>query len=375
MQLSDNSSALQSPQQWYAQALKQGFSQDTAQQQAVAALEHSYQLLRQGQVQGASLYLWGPPGRGKTWMMDRFFANLPCMGRRQHFHHFMQDLHRALHQLSGSANPLQQLARRWATEIRVLCFDELYVSDIADAMLLGPLFEQLFIEGVAVVATSNQQPQQLYADGFNRQRFMPAIEAIEHWMQVVPVDGQKDHRLQHSADAALPGLILSSAQSEAQLAKLFSQATGQSAQAGQIELGGRVLQVRGCVGAVLWCDYAELCEQPRAASDYIELAQRFDQLLLSGVPRLGGQTQPMRIARGTEDGVLQVVAGDRVLPALAVGDDAARRFIALIDELYEGKVRLRMESSSGLTDLYSAGHLLFPFQRILSRLHAMLAVQ
>lgn len=375
MQLSANSAALQSPRQWYAQALKQGFSPDTAQRKAVTALEGSYQLLRQGQVQGASLYLWGPPGRGKTWMMDRFFANLPCAGRRQHFHHFMRDLHRALYQLSGSANPLQQLARRWAAEIRVLCFDELFVSDIADAMLLGPLFEQLFIEGVAVVATSNQQPQQLYADGFNRQRFMPAIAAIERWMQVVSVDGHKDHRLQHSAEEDLPGLILRDAQSETQMAQLFSQACGQTAQAGQIELGGRILQVHGCADAVLWCDYAELCEQPRAAGDYIELAQRFDQLLLSGVPRLGGQTQPVRIARGTEDGVLQVVAGDRVLPALAVGDDAARRFIALIDELYEGKVRLRMESAVRLDELYNAGHLLFPFHRILSRLHAMLGSQ
>lgn len=365
-----NKTMPQSPQQWHAAALAGGFRPDAAQLAAVAALQRSFEQLQQGQTAGASLYLWGPPGRGKTWLMDRFYANLPCSGRRQHFHHFMRDLHRALLRLTGTANPLQHWARELAQEVRVLCFDEFFISDIADAMLLGPLFQQLFDEGLAVVMTSNQAPQQLYADGFNRSRFLPAIAAIETAMQVLEVNGGRDHRRPPGAD--LPGFHLAGNASGRTLAAVFRQLTGQPPQPAVVELGGRALAVQGCTGTVLWCDFQSLCGQPRSASDYIELVQRFKVLLLGQVPALGGQRQAVRIARGTEDAVRQVTAGDRILPALAPADDSVRRFIALIDELYEGKVRLHMEASVPLQHLYTEGYLAFPFRRTLSRLGDML---
>lgn len=362
-----------SPGQWYQQALDQGFRQDAAQQQAVDALQQSFECLQQGPAAQASLYLWGPPGRGKTWLMDSFYTNLPVSGRRQHFHHFMQDLHRSLHRLTGTANPLQKLARELAQEFQVLCFDEFFVTDIADAMLLGPLFSQLFNEGLAVVMTSNQAPHQLYADGFNRDRFLPAIAAICQAMHVLEVDGGSDHR--SPPESVLPGFYLEQQGVGSALDGVFLEFGGQSAKAGSIELCGRPLQVRGASGPVLWCDFEQLCGQPRAASDYIELARRFDVLLLSRVPALGGQPKPMSIARGTEDAALQVVAGDRILPALAPADDSVRRFIALIDELYEGKVRLHIEASVPLMHLYTEGYLAFAFRRTLSRLGDMLGQQ
>lgn len=370
--MSGNAKYNKSPRQWYAQALEQGFVGDPAQQHAVERLQASYQALCDGRHAGSGIYLWGPVGRGKTWLMDNFYASLPVAGRRQHFHHFMRDLHRRLHQLTGTAAPLERIADELTADIRVLCFDEFFISDIADAMLLGPLMQALFKRGLAIFMTSNQPPDELYPDGFNRERLLPAIAAIKQHMQVVAVDGQQDHRL-HGLQSIteLPRYLHCPPGQPELLPRVFEQITGVAGRAGAIQLNNRSLQARGQAGRVLWCDFDPLCGQPFSAEDYIELCHRFDILLLGAVPPLSGEQQTAKIARGTEDAASRVLAGDRVLPALAPNDDAVRRFIALIDECYEGKVPVHIEAQVPLNELYTQGYLSFAFRRTYSRLLAM----
>ncbi|WP_271411025.1 cell division protein ZapE [Pseudomonas sp. Q1-7] len=359
-----------SPLAAYRHALDQGgFQPDPAQRHAVDCLQACHEALhRTGQVTG--VYLWGPVGRGKTWLMDRFHQSLRVPARRQHFHHFMRWVHQRLFQLTGTPDPLRALARELGREVRVLCFDELFVNDIGDAMLLGRLLSAMFAEGVAMVATSNQPPRQLYADGFNRERFLPAIDAIERHMQVVAVDGGQDHRL-HPGTLHQRYWVAEPGRPSA-LAEVFERlAAGQGVSSGAVELGHRpVAVVRQCAAAV-WFRYAELCEQPLAALDFISLCDRFPAILLSEVPALGAPRREGRIARGTEDAAERVVAGDRELPQLSVHDDGVRRFIALVDECYDRRVPLHLEAAVPMDRLYTEGYLEFPFRRTLSRLREM----
>lgn len=362
-----------SPLAAYRQAVaQQGFQPDAAQAQAAQSLEDCHQALHRGDpsspVQG--VYLWGPVGRGKTWLMDSFHRSLRVPARRQHFHHFMRWVHRRLFQLTGTADPLLALARELAEEVRVLCFDELFVSDIGDAMILGRLLQAMFEQGVVLVATSNQPPEQLYADGFNRQRFVPAIAAIQRHMQVLGVDGGQDHRLHPGAGhprywVARPGM-------PSALAVVFERlAAGRPAGDGAVELGNRRLDVLRHGEAALWCRYADLCEQPWSALDFIALCDRFPAILLGEVPKLGGQRREAYIARGTEDASQRVAAGDRQLPDLSPRDNGVRRFIALVDECYDRRVPLYLEAQVPLEELYTEGYLEFPFRRTLSRLREM----
>ncbi|MFC0666996.1 cell division protein ZapE [Azotobacter chroococcum] len=357
----------------YRQAVERdGFRPDEAQQQAALLLEDCHQALHQTgrHLPVAGVYLWGPVGRGKTWLMDSFHRSLRVPARRQHFHHFMRWVHRRLFQLTGSADPLRLLAGELAKELRVLCFDELFVSDIGDAMLLGPLLQAVFEQGVVVVATSNQPPSQLYADGFNRQRFLPAITAIERHMQVAPVDGGQDHRL-HPGTRQQRYWVANPGQASA-LGEVFAQLTrGMPIASTSVQLEHRRLTVVRHGAAALWCTYADLCEQPFSAFDFIALCDRFPAILLSQVPNLSGRQREARIARGTEDGVERVVAGDRQLPALSAHDDGVRRFIALVDECYDRRVPLYLEAEVALEALYTEGYLSFPFRRTLSRLQEM----
>lgn len=316
------------------------------------------------------VYLWGPVGRGKTWLMDSFFRSLRVPARRQHFHHFMGWVHRRLFQLTGTSDPLHALARELAAEVRVLCFDELFVSDIGDAMILGRLLQAMFEQGVVLVATSNQPPEQLYADGFNRQRFLPAIAAINRHMDVIGVDGGQDHRLHPGAGhqrywVARPG-------EPGALGEVFERlSAGKPASAEPLELGHRSLAVLRRSADVVWCRYADLCEQPFAAQDFIALCDRFAAILLDEVPNLSGRQREAYIARGTEDGALRVAAGDRQLPELSPRDNGVRRFIALVDECYDRRVPLYLEAQVALDELYTQGYLAFAFRRTLSRLREM----
>ncbi|MDH0647803.1 cell division protein ZapE [Pseudomonas sp. GD03858] len=357
------------PDSLYRQALdEQGFFPDPAQAAALTALQACFDALRQGQpTQG--LYLWGPVGRGKTWLMDLFHRCLTVPSRRQHFHHFMAWVHQRLFQLNGTTDPLKALARELAGEIRVLCFDELFVSDIGDAIILGRLFQVLFDEGVVIVATSNQPPDQLYRDGFNRERFLPAIAAIERHMHVLSVAGEQDHRL-HPGERQQRYWV--ARQGGGALAAVFEQLSPDDPGSEQpVQLGSRRVRVVRHSARAVWCRFADVCEQPLAAMDFMALCDRFPAILLSEVPALGGEQQVGRIARGTEDGAARVEAGDRELPMLAPKDDSVRRFIALVDECYDRRVALYLEAEVPLDALYTQGYLAFPYQRTLSRLREM----
>ncbi|MFZ5600877.1 MAG: cell division protein ZapE [Pseudomonadota bacterium] len=361
-----------SPLAAYRQAVEAGFHPDAAQLQAARLLEECHAALHHGNPPRCipGVYLWGPVGRGKTWLLDCFHRSLRVPSRRQHFHHFMQWVHRRLFQLTGTADPLTALARELASDVRVLCFDELFVSDIGDAMLLGRLFQGMFEQGVVIVATSNQAPAQLYAGGFNRQRFLPAIDAIEQHMRIVEVDGGQDHRL-HPGRPQQRYWVSQPGQSGAMDAVFAQLAAGQPTDTGEIEVGSQAIKTVRHSRSVLWCRFADLCQIPLSALDFIALCDRFSALMLSDVPRLGGRQHEAYIARGTEDGVERVQAGDRLLPDLARNDDSVRRFIALVDECYDRRVPLYLEAAAPLDELYTEGYLEFPFRRALSRLKEM----
>lgn len=304
--------AFDSPRAAYQHAIaQQGFVADEAQRRAVDALQACHEALHQGRSPITGVYLWGPVGRGKTWLMDQFYQSLRVPARRQHFHHFMGWVHQRSFQLTGTQDPLQALARELAQDVRVLCFDELFVNDIGDAIILGRLFQVMFEEGVVMVCTSNQPPDQLYADGFNRERFLPGIEAIKQHMQVVAVDGAEDHRLH-------PGLGVQRywvKQPDA-LGEVFKQLTeGQAVRSGPVSVGYRSIAAVQSSDSVLWCRYADLCEQPLAAMDFMQVCDRFSAILLGEVPNLSAQKRPGRIARGTEDGAQRVEAGTGSCPS------------------------------------------------------------
>ncbi|HLY52765.1 MAG TPA: cell division protein ZapE, partial [Steroidobacteraceae bacterium] len=313
----------------YARALREhGFSADRAQLAAVARLDLlRARLLRAHAARRArwlgklwrgaprpvrGLYLWGGVGRGKTFLMDLFFASLPfAERRRQHFHHFMHDVHAQLAGLRSERDPLELLAAGLAQDIRVLCFDELQVSDIADAMILGGLLTGLLRRGVTLVATSNTPPQQLYKDGLQRARFLPAIDLLEDRLEVLRVGGTIDYRLRELAGAGVY-LPAGAADTPSRLAQLFGRLAGHTGRAGgNILIEGRPIAVVREAPGVAWFEFAALCGGARSADDYIEIAREYGSVIVSGVP------------------VLE-----------AADDDPARRFIELIDELYDRSVNL-----------------------------------
>lgn len=360
--------AFDSPLAAYQHAIaEQGFVTDDAQRRAVEALQACHVALHQGRSHVAGVYLWGPVGRGKTWLMDQFYQSLRVPARRQHFHHFMGWVHQRSFQLTGIHDPLQALARELAREVRVLCFDELFVNDIGDAIILGRLFRVMFDEGVVMVCTSNQPPDQLYAGGFNRERFLPGIAAIKQHMQVVAVDGAEDHRLHPGT--GLQRYWVNRPEALAEVFKHLSE--GQAVSKGAVSVGYRSIMAVQASETVLWCRYADLCEQPLSAMDFMQLCDRYRAILVGEVPNLSAQKRPGRIARGTEDGAQRVAAGDRELPELSVHDDSVRRFIALVDECYDRKVPLFIEAAVPLECLYTEGYLEFAFRRTLSRLQEM----
>ncbi|WP_095079023.1 cell division protein ZapE [Pseudomonas sp. Irchel s3h17] len=360
-----------SPLSAYQHALTENhFVPDAAQEHAARVLQQCHEDLHQGLTPISGVYLWGPVGRGKTWLMDQFYQTLRVPARRQHFHHFMGWVHQRSFQLTGTADPLRALARELSEEVRVLCFDELFVSDIGDALILGRLFQVMFDEGVVMVCTSNQPPEQLYADGFNRERFLPAVAAIKNHLEVVAVDGGEDHRLHPGV--GLQRYWVRAPECPSVMDEVFRQLVhDQPVSSEPVMLGYRSLAVVKATDSVLWCRYADVCEQPFAAMDFMALCDRFSAMLISDVPNLSARQRPGRIARGTEDGSERVDAGDRELPQLSVHDDSVRRFIALVDECYDRKVPLYLEAQVPMDELYTEGYLEFAFRRTLSRLKEM----
>ena len=292
-------------------------------------------------VQG--LYLWGSVGRGKTWLLDLFSASLPpTLVRRRHFHRFMHEVHEHLGRLQHHLSPLEQVARGIARGTRVLCLDELYVADIADAMILAGLFTGLTRRGVTLVATSNVPPHELYRDGLQRERFVPTIALLERHLDVVHLAGSTDYRLRQLTKA---GIYLSADApgTPARLAALFNRlAGGEQRGGGTIEVAGRAIAVLRTSAALAWFDFAALCAGARSQEDYIEIAREYQSVIVAGVPVFD-----------------------------AAHENEARRFIALVDEFYDRNVKLIVSAAAAPAELYRGERLGALFARTASRLIEM----
>jgi cell division protein ZapE len=348
----------------YAQLVaERGYSTDAAQQAAIACLDELRERLIAAHEADSSvlkrllgklgsnghrplergLYLWGSVGRGKTLLMDLFYQSLPfAERRRRHFHRFMQDVHRQLKSVQGNEAPLERVAESIAQTTRVLCFDEFFVADIADAMILGGLLEGLFRRGVTLVATSNIRPADLYAQGLQRQRFLPAIELLQQHTEVLAIGGKTDYRLRQLTQA---GTYLDAADpaTAPRLRALFAELADHGAETtGTIDVQGRSIPaVRESQGAV-WFTFDALCAGPRSQDDYIEIARDYQSVIVSDVPLLDVQHE-----------------------------NEARRFIALVDELYDHNVNLIVSAAATPMQLYRGEQLTLQFARTVSRLTEM----
>jgi cell division protein ZapE len=295
------------------------------------------------------LYFWGGVGRGKTYLMDNFFESLPFPQKmRMHFHRFMRRVHNELKQLDGQKNPLQKVADIIASETKVICFDEFFVSDITDAMILGTLMSELFERGVVLVATSNIVPDGLYKDGLQRARFLPAIELLKKHTLVVNVDGGVDYRLRALEQAELYHHPLDQ-QADLSLQKSFRSLLSSPADEKMNQVlivEGREIQSRFSAEGVVWFEFEAICDGPRSQNDYIELSKEYHSVFVSNVPALGRSN-----------------------------DDQARRFINLVDEFYDRHVKLVLSAEKPLAELYSEGKLNFEFQRTISRLLEMQSLE
>ena len=350
------------PKQRYQNDLaREGFIADADQAFAVDQLENLFhrlvarnngkkggllaKLLKSAQAPERGLYFWGGVGRGKTFLMDSFYESLPFEKKmRIHFHRFMRRVHQDLDHHRGKANPLDTVAESIASEARVICFDEFFVSDITDAMILALLLEGLFQRGVTLVATSNIIPDLLYRDGLQRERFLPAIDLLNRHCQVINVDGGRDYRLRALEKAELYYSPLGDA-AERAIRQTFDSLVvleGEIKADVALDIEGRQIPVRMVAEDLVWFDFSAICEGPRSQNDYIEIAREFHAVLISNVPQFG--------------------------PA---NDDAARRFINLVDEFYDRSVKLALSAAAPVDKLYSGGRLGFEFQRTESRLLEM----
>lgn len=358
-----------SPTSRYLQALQDKSHQpDDVQREAVSRLDAIYQALTEkrdeppqeqglkaafskllGKRPGASpapvrgLYMWGGVGRGKTWLMDLFYQSLPgTRKQRLHFHRFMLHVHEELGQLQGQTDPLEIIADRFKANTDVLCFDEFFVSDITDAMLLGGLMKALFRRGITLVATSNIPPDELYRNGLQRARFLPAIEAIKQYCDVMNVDAGIDYRLRTLTQAHL-WLSPLNDETRQQMDVLWrALAGGSRAHAPTLEINHRPLATLGVENQTVAVSFDTLCVDARSQHDYIELSRQFHTVMLHDVTVM----TPLK-------------------------ENEARRFIALVDEFYERHVKLVVSAAAPMFEIYRGERLKFEFQRCLSRLQEM----
>ncbi|MBT8105475.1 MAG: cell division protein ZapE [Woeseiaceae bacterium] len=289
------------------------------------------------------LYIWGGVGRGKTFLMDLFFASLDTRDKkRAHFHRMMKDVHDRLKGLGHVENPVDKVAAQIAAEVRVLCFDEFFVSDIGDAMILHRLLEGLFARGVTLVATSNSHPDDLYRDGLQRQRFLPAIDLLRRCTEIVNLGGCTDYRLRLLQKAGTY-LTPDDAGAAARLESFFAEsASTEVREETDLDINGRPVRACRCAKGIAWFRFGDVCDGPRSQADYIEIARWYPSVIISGVPRF-----------------------DRTR------EDQARRFIALVDEFYDRRVKLILSASVDAHSLYAGRKLAFEFDRTVSRLMEM----
>jgi cell division protein ZapE len=338
----------------YQQSLaRRGFVQDSSQWRAVERLQQLYEewsaykkrrdtalkrlIVKPPLPKG--VYLWGPVGRGKSFLMDAFFLCVPLVRKRRvHFHHFMREIHRELDELKGAEDPIAEVAARTARRWRLVCFDEFHVSDIADAMILGRFLEQVMDRGVEFVMTSNYHPDQLYPGGLQRERFLPAIELLKTRLDVVEVDSGTDYRRLKMEQVQVYHL----GADEAPMEKIFQELKDVEEERHALDVEGRTIPYRKRAGGLVWFDFQALCGGPRSYADYVDLAKRFHTVMLSGVPRMSAKQS-----------------------------DAARRFTWLVDVLYDERIKLVLSAEAPPEALFVEGENSADFQRTVSRLHEM----
>ena len=296
-----------------------------------------------GQKKIKGLYIRGEVGRGKTQMMDIFFETLNIQEKKRvHFHRFMKILHDDLDKISAQKDPLKKVAKEISKKTKVLCFDEFYVEDIGDAMLLGRFINELFENKVTLITTSNTHPDNLYRDGLHRSRFLPAIKSIKENCEIYELNSAQDYRLRTLEQLEI-FIIGKGDQGIKELESDFTELTNGESQDGQkIKILGREINTIKLAQGSLWVSFKEICEGPRSAKDYIEICSEFHTLFVSNVPIMKGSN-----------------------------DDSARRFIALVDECYERNVNLILSMETELEQIYSGERLLEPFKRTISRLEEM----
>jgi cell division protein ZapE len=323
----------------YEQSLaKRGFVSDPSQWRAVERLQRLYEewiaykarrsnalkrlLVKPELPKG--VYLWGAVGRGKSFLMDSFYLCVPLVRKRRvHFHHFMREIHREMNELKGAEDPLAAVAERTARRYRLVCFDEFHVSDIADAMILGRYLEKVTDLGVQFVMTSNYHPDQLYANGLQRERFLPAIELLKSRLDVVNVDGGKDYRRLKMKKLKVYHV---GSGGEAELERIFTELKDVEEEKHPLDVEGRRILYRKRAGGLVWFDFAVLCGGPRSYADYLDLARRFHTVMLSGVPKMSPKNA-----------------------------DSARRFTWLVDVFYDDRVKLIVAAEAQPDDLFADG--------------------
>jgi len=341
---------------------------DFIQKQAVEELAKRQIALRNNQP-CRGLYLHGRVGRGKTLLMDMFFDALKTDRKiRLHFHHFMYLLHQKLNAIQGEVNPLERVARELAKQVDVVCFDEFFVNDIADAMLLGGVFNALHQHNIMIVTTSNTAPDNLYEGGLARDRFVPTIALIKNHLSYFSLDGDIDYRTTFTNYCPL---YFANNKAEF-LAQCQQYQLVEQPQ--KIHVLHRDISIVGKSDTAVWFDFMTLCDGPRSQNDYIHLADTYDVILISNVVQLGGRVAVDPMVKGTEDGDTNYL----ITPALPVEighlDDCARRFIALVDEFYDRQKLLIIDANCELNDLYQGGRVVKAFDRTISRLTEMQSV-
>jgi cell division protein ZapE len=343
--------------QYYEDVLKErGYTSDAAQLAAVERLQRYYddwiafkskrsnafkKLVSRPDVP-RGVYLWGGVGRGKSFLMDAFYATVPVDRKtRLHFHEFMRSVHRQLDEVKGTQDPLDEVAKRIAKSYRLICFDEFHVSDVADAMILHRLLQRLFENGVSFIMTSNYEPSTLYPDGLHRDRILPAIALIKSKMDVLNVDAGIDYRRRTLEQVKVFHTPLS-AEAEQALQQTFNQLADTAPQDPVLLIEHREIKSKQRAGTVVWFDFATLFGGPRSQNDYLELASRFQAVILSGVPSMG----PRQASE-------------------------ARRFTWLIDVFYDRRVKLIMSAECEPEAIYTTGPMANEFHRTVSRILEM----
>ncbi len=343
-----------------AELAARGYASDPAQLRAIHALERcafewaTFRRQRSNALKKLinrpdtprGVYLHGGVGRGKSFLMDCFYGAVPLKRKtRLHFHEFMREVHRELRGLQGTANPLDELGVRIAKRHRLICFDEFHIADITDAMILYRLLAALFENGVGLVATSNFHPDDLYPNGLNRDRILPAIELLKARMEIVSVENGTDYRIRTLEQARIYHTPLGP-EADTGMAQTFDRLAASPDESPVLQIEFRQIMARRKAGGVVWFDFKTLCGGPRSQNDYLEIASQFHTVLLSDVPQM-----PVRMA------------------------SEARRFTWLVDVLYDRGVKLIMSAVVAPEALYTEGPLLHEFVRTVSRLHEMQSVE